>query len=435
MDFDLLAESASGLVFSLTGPNGFSGFTNIAASSGLVTLPTAGTYTLIAQGIGGATGSFSFEVEQTSQTTLTLGTAYAGTFAGSGPPQLSSVTLPTASPLLLSLVNTSGDQVQLYARRNGAPTRQVYDDAADGAGSSQSILVPRTAAGTWYILAYAVSVANPPGHFTMLAAANPVVVTAVTPVKYATASVASLTLTGSQLPPARPSHSSPRTAPRPTRPERDLRHLHPAHREHQPGRRTTGDVLDPGDEREGQQRHSAGRVHRDGRRAGRVRDPPDPPGRRWVAHLVERSTSSIPTGARPPCPRRSSCWSPPWRTTGRCSRSTRPSSSRSTGPWPSPPAIRTRSRSWPAARCRACSNRASRSRCRSTTAACRSPGPASAPRRSSTSTRGSSSRPTPTWSTGPPCSPRRSRTASRTPPGRRSTTPWSRSSWAWARLR
>src|SRR6185312_5608661 len=155
--FDLLAESASGLVFSLTGPNGFTGLTNIAGSSGLVSLPTAGTYTLTAQGTGGATGTFSFEVEQTSQTTLTLGTPYAGTFAGSGEPQLFVVNLPTASPLLLTLVDTSGDQVQLYAKRNAAPTRRDYDYAANGAGSSQRILIPDAAAGTWYILAYAVS--------------------------------------------------------------------------------------------------------------------------------------------------------------------------------------------------------------------------------------------------------------------------------------
>ena len=51
---------------------GFSGFTNITGSSTLVTLPTAGTYTLTAQGTGGATGNFSFQVAQTTQTPLAL---------------------------------------------------------------------------------------------------------------------------------------------------------------------------------------------------------------------------------------------------------------------------------------------------------------------------------------------------------------------------
>ena len=61
-----LVQSASGLTFSLTGPNGYAAFTNISGSSSLVTLPSAGTYALIAQGTGGATGSFSFQMAQTS---------------------------------------------------------------------------------------------------------------------------------------------------------------------------------------------------------------------------------------------------------------------------------------------------------------------------------------------------------------------------------
>ena len=50
VQFNLLAESASGLSFSLTGPNGFSGFSNLTGSSTLLTLPTDGTYTLTAKG-------------------------------------------------------------------------------------------------------------------------------------------------------------------------------------------------------------------------------------------------------------------------------------------------------------------------------------------------------------------------------------------------
>ena len=121
--FLLKAESATGLNFSLTGPNGFTGFTNITGSSALVTLPTSGTYTLTAQGTGGATGNFAFEVAQTSQTTLTLGTPYSGTFAGSGQPQLFAVNVPAAAPLSIQLT----DPTTKRSRRALRPARHTAD--------------------------------------------------------------------------------------------------------------------------------------------------------------------------------------------------------------------------------------------------------------------------------------------------------------------
>src|SRR5207248_2685291 len=102
-----LAESASGLSFGLTGPNGFSGFTNITSSSSLVTLPTAGTYTLTAQGTGGAIGNFTFEMAQTAQTQLSLGALFNGTFVGSGQPQLFTVNVPSALPMAIRLFDAN----------------------------------------------------------------------------------------------------------------------------------------------------------------------------------------------------------------------------------------------------------------------------------------------------------------------------------------
>ena len=197
VQFDLLAESASGLSFSLTGPNGFTGFSNITGSSSLLTLPSSGTYTLTAQGTGGTIGNFAFEMAQTTVTPLTLGSPYSGTFAGSGAPQLFTVNLSSAAPMILDLKDpTTADHVELYAQRGTAPTREEYAYAANGSGSSQNVIIPSADAGTWYILAYAESVVSPPQSFTIEAHATPVLVTSVTPVQYGTGSIASLTLTG-----------------------------------------------------------------------------------------------------------------------------------------------------------------------------------------------------------------------------------------------
>ena len=98
---------------------------------------------------------------QTTQTSLSLGTPFSGTFAGSGQPQLFAVNVPTAAPLSLQLTDpTKTDHVELYAQFGTPPTRQVYGEAANGAGASQSLLIPSAAAGTWYVLVYAESVSR-----------------------------------------------------------------------------------------------------------------------------------------------------------------------------------------------------------------------------------------------------------------------------------
>ena len=53
-------ETSTGLLYSLSGPNGFVGFTNITGDSPLVNLTQTGAYTLSVQGLNGATGNYSF---------------------------------------------------------------------------------------------------------------------------------------------------------------------------------------------------------------------------------------------------------------------------------------------------------------------------------------------------------------------------------------
>ncbi len=182
VQFNLVAESATSLTFSLTGPNEFSGFTNITGSSALITLPTSGTYTLTAQSAGGAVGNFAFDMAQTSLTPLTLGSPFSGTFAGSGQPQLFTVNMPSAAPMSIQLTDkAAADHVELYASFGTPPTRETYDYGANGVGSSQSLLIPNAAAGTWYVLAYAESVAAPPSTFSLSAISAETVVSNFTP--------------------------------------------------------------------------------------------------------------------------------------------------------------------------------------------------------------------------------------------------------------
>ena len=75
------------MAFDLTGPNGQSLFSGLTASSGPITLPASGQYTLTVHGDGGNAGSYAFALDQISVTNLSLGTAHTGTLTGSGRPR------------------------------------------------------------------------------------------------------------------------------------------------------------------------------------------------------------------------------------------------------------------------------------------------------------------------------------------------------------
>ena len=131
------------------------------------------------------------------QTSLTPGIPYQGTLTGSGQAQLFVFNVASSAPLFASLRDSSpGDQNELYAKFGSPPTRETYDYGANGAGSSQSLLVPSADAGTWYVLVYAESVAAAPSSFTLQVDAAPLLVTSVTPVQYGANAVAALTVNG-----------------------------------------------------------------------------------------------------------------------------------------------------------------------------------------------------------------------------------------------
>ncbi|MGO9917226.1 MAG: Ig-like domain repeat protein, partial [Isosphaeraceae bacterium] len=199
INFDLIASANPSLQFSLTGPDGFIGFSGLSTGSELVTLPTSGTYVLNASTSQAAAGggAYAFRVYQTAPTDLALGTEYHGTLIGSGQPQLFVLNVPAASPMFAQIADAdTSDHIELYAKFKAPPTREDYDYGANGVGSSQSLLIPSATAGTWYLLVYAESVASTPGYFTLQVNATPLVVNAVTPVQYGTNAVATFTLNG-----------------------------------------------------------------------------------------------------------------------------------------------------------------------------------------------------------------------------------------------
>src|SRR5262249_44694421 len=134
--FDLLGTAVQGLLFDLTGPNGFTAFSGAASSSSLINLPTSGTYTLTVHAAQPAEGAYSFEMEQRSVTPLLSGTPFNGVFVGGGQAQLFTIDTPQDKELLIKLQNNNAaDQVEVYANFGAPPTRADYQYKSAAAGS------------------------------------------------------------------------------------------------------------------------------------------------------------------------------------------------------------------------------------------------------------------------------------------------------------
>jgi RHS repeat-associated protein len=189
--------TSSGLLYSLTGPNGFVGFTNLTGDSALVNLTSTGAYTLSVQGANGATGHYSFVLNPTALTNIPLNGSINGTLVGSDQAQLFTIAVPAAQTLSVALDDQSVvDSNELYLRFGLPPTRETFDYRYSGASApDQSIVVPHAAVGTWYVLIYG---ANVPvqSSFSLSAVGAGLQVAHVTPPSLGDAAPAPLVITG-----------------------------------------------------------------------------------------------------------------------------------------------------------------------------------------------------------------------------------------------
>ena len=201
--FHLINETSTGLLYTLTGPNGFTGFSNLTADSSLVTLPSSGVYTLAVTGQNGATGNYSFVVNPTTQTDLPLnGGAINGTIAGAGQAELYRISVPSVQALQVLLDDNSNSDVNdLYMKFGSPPTRETYDYRYSSASSAdQTILVPSAAIGTWYVLLYS-SKTPAPSAFSLSANGYNLRLTGSTPSMLGNSAVESLSITGAGFEP------------------------------------------------------------------------------------------------------------------------------------------------------------------------------------------------------------------------------------------
>ncbi len=198
IQFQLGNVSSAGAQFGLQGPGAWTGFPGLQGSSGLVTLPAAGIYTLQAQATGRQFGiQYAFQLAQTAQTNLVPGSVFTGQLAGGGQAQLFMVQIPADGPVRITLNNNgTNNATELYARLGSPPTRGSFDFRAAIPGSaSQQLFIPEALAGTYYVLVYAAGVASP-GEYTLTVTSAAVFLSSVTPARGGTGANSALTLSG-----------------------------------------------------------------------------------------------------------------------------------------------------------------------------------------------------------------------------------------------
>ena len=103
--FHLINETSTGLLYSLTGPNGFSGFSNLTGDSPLINLPSSGSVYVV--GARRATGRRATTRSSSNPTTLTsraaqrLDQRHAGRLSGRR--SCSAIAVPAVQSLIVSL--------------------------------------------------------------------------------------------------------------------------------------------------------------------------------------------------------------------------------------------------------------------------------------------------------------------------------------------
>lgn len=164
--FHLVNISGTGVGFDLSGPNGWTGFTNLTVNSGFVTLPTSGNYSVLAHSLSGQAQLFQFNV-------------------------------PAGAPLQVVLNNlVTGNHGVIYASLGHPPTPSSYDySATASSGPTQRLLIPLATAGTWYVLIYGDNIQTA-GGYTVTASSSSLLLYAVTPNRTGINAPSTLTLTG-----------------------------------------------------------------------------------------------------------------------------------------------------------------------------------------------------------------------------------------------
>ncbi len=196
--FDFIGSSAPGPRFTLAGPSGWIGFANTNADSDVITLPSSGTYAIIADSTNTLPNiHYAFQLSTPDQTDLVIGAKYTGQFVGGSQAQLFRLVVTNTGPLRISLGNIGSDnRTEIAVGRSVAPTRGTFDfQSAAASGSTRELLIPNASVGTYYVLIYGDNISTP-GAFDLQVTTPGVFLGRVSPDRQASNSAFTMTVTG-----------------------------------------------------------------------------------------------------------------------------------------------------------------------------------------------------------------------------------------------
>ncbi len=198
VQFNLINSTNPAIAFNLTGPNGYTAFSNATANSGLITLPSAGTYTVSAHIAPGQSGSYAFQVVSDTITALILGTPITQTIQGSGQSHYFALNVTQPGQILLTLQDSaSGDQNEIYVNFGTEPNRNAIEPwFYAGQSASEKLSVPTTQVGTYYILVFNNVSVSPGNTYTLTAQTAPFTLSSFTPGQIGSTQSATLLVSG-----------------------------------------------------------------------------------------------------------------------------------------------------------------------------------------------------------------------------------------------
>ncbi len=166
-------------------------------------LTQAGLYTLEVFGQGLSTGTYSFRLRPTPESTpLMLGATTPATLQGTDDARIFPVTIAAPNPLLVQVSSFQpSDRTEVYVRLGMPPTRGEFDYRfTNPATGNHTLLVDRAGIGTWFVLVYAQSL-DAMRTFNIRVSSSPILLTGATPDTSAAEDTAELTLDGAGFQP------------------------------------------------------------------------------------------------------------------------------------------------------------------------------------------------------------------------------------------
>jgi RHS repeat-associated protein len=194
---NLVNTSAPGIEFSLTGPNGFTAFSNASASTSAVVLPSGGSYVLSVHASALGSGSYAFQFDDEVIASLTPGTPVTAPLEGSEQSEIFALNVTKPGPVKIILTDpAAADDNELYASLGSIPMRGRFQALySPTSGPNKELTIQAAVPGTYYILVYNDYAPNT-GSFSLLATEASVFLNAVVPTEGGTSADTTLTLSG-----------------------------------------------------------------------------------------------------------------------------------------------------------------------------------------------------------------------------------------------